>query len=392
MEPGLKFRSVCDYCTKSKVKCSGTQPCDKCTKKGIECHFRPMKHRGNVPAKKKSSIVAFHKTLEEVADDVDDHDHSSGLEDYERRTWSVFFALYKNFKFGCASLWFRHQLVKMLKLLEDRSESQSARSALTRIKDWAEAIGIEVPAEREKDIRNAHVYRVASDKSTESSTIMFHRTVDDVLRHAKNRNLAVLRIDDVGAIEVNEQFSEIFAVTKEELEGILHESEGGFLPWGGDVVARIVSSEKDLSLYLQIVAINLDQIGNPTAFPTTRVIPSAHILSMIVKGSPQGKPCLMRALQVETVEYDDVRLWTTLVFEFESTNNQNLPVEVPSFEPIVKDVTSVDVFDDAKSGKKRGRFEVDDDTWLEGLLKWASSEDEDDISWPADELNLPGMK
>jgi len=379
METELKFRSVCDSCSKSKVKCSGMQPCDRCTRKKFECHFRPIKHRGSVT--KKMSMMAFHEGTNELAGAGD----GCWLADHERKTWSVFFALYKSFRMGCASLWFRYQLTKMVIFLESRSSSESARASLARLKDWATALGIPITAEHDWEIRNIPLHHFSFGHLATNSASVFKTTFEALMTDAKKRNLPVLRITEQCKVEVNEPFLEVFDTTKEELDGILRDSNGGFLPWGGDIVSRLVCSEKDLSLYLQIVSINLEQLGRPNAFPTTRFIPSTHVLNVMRKGVSHEVSCVARAIQQERFELDDVFSSTTIVFEVSEPTIVEPPPPIPAMRTFSDVISGADddtnkrlqmdeddEFDDAGIVEA---FSDDDEAWLEGLLKWASEDD-----------------
>ena len=41
-----RFRSACDYCHDTKVKCSGTKPCEKCEKIGFDCTYSVSNRMG----------------------------------------------------------------------------------------------------------------------------------------------------------------------------------------------------------------------------------------------------------------------------------------------------------------------------------------------------------
>ena len=53
-------------------------------------------------------------------------------------------------------------------------------------------------------------------------------------------------------IYCNEAFSLVFGHTAENLEKELNWTGGGLLPWGGDVLGRVLSSEKDLLAFVQV--------------------------------------------------------------------------------------------------------------------------------------------
>ena len=43
---GKRFRSACDYCHDTKVKCTGTRPCEKCEKIGFDCTYSVSNRMG----------------------------------------------------------------------------------------------------------------------------------------------------------------------------------------------------------------------------------------------------------------------------------------------------------------------------------------------------------
>ena len=113
MEAEFKFRSVCDECVTAKVKCNGKNPCERCAKRGIHCHYRPIKSRKSVK-KDLLSSDANPNDYSEVDLMAQAYAENKGgqlhqLADYERKTWAVFFSLFKQFRHGCSAFWFRRQ-------------------------------------------------------------------------------------------------------------------------------------------------------------------------------------------------------------------------------------------------------------------------------------------
>lgn len=71
--------------------------------------------------------------------------------------------------------------------------------------------------------------------------------------------------DGEGEIFVNERFRQLFGYTNESINCLIQWSGGGFLPWGGDVLAALFVHEADVLLYLQIMAFKYQASGLPTA-------------------------------------------------------------------------------------------------------------------------------
>ena len=71
--------------------------------------------------------------------------------------------------------------------------------------------------------------------------------------------------DGAGEILVNDKFRLLFGYTNEAINNLIDWSGGGFLPWGGDVLAALFVHEADVLLYLQIMAFKYQASGLPTA-------------------------------------------------------------------------------------------------------------------------------
>lgn len=148
MEP-LALKKSCDSCTLSKVKCTGEYPCSRCTSKGIQCFYSPRKKRG-APKKIKrtrpdgplhSSTEYVHTNPVIITKPSFDATGSLGsLGDWERRSWSVFFTLYKHYGTSCSLHWFNRQLNKMKSYLQ----RQGNKAALRRLTAWMEALNIDI--------------------------------------------------------------------------------------------------------------------------------------------------------------------------------------------------------------------------------------------------------
>ena len=99
----VRLRSVCDACSRSKVKCSGTVPCERCARRKIDCHYRPMqKYRKG--EQQDDQAGDEHEATEEPRPSRETT--GACLATHERRTWTAFFKLYKANAHGCAAYFF----------------------------------------------------------------------------------------------------------------------------------------------------------------------------------------------------------------------------------------------------------------------------------------------
>src|SRR5690606_37556169 len=104
--------------------------------------------------------------------------------------------------------------------------------------------------------------------------------------------LPSLLIDERNEVMVNDKFQALFGVSGAELNEMLEKSGGGLLPWGGDIMGRLLSKESDLVSFIKIVAINLDSMGPPAIAPCIREIPSVHVFN-VTTADGQSVPCLV---------------------------------------------------------------------------------------------------
>lgn len=372
MEPEAKLRSVCDACTSAKLRCNGKVPCERCLKKGIECHYQPYKNRGGGGGS--SAGAAKAKPQAKQPDALD-----TFMDEHERRSWSVFFTLYRSFGKGCSMFWFKQQTFKLLRFLESKAvKDVAAVNSLTRLKSWMTALGLDLNAPPPPCAKT--LPRMAFPPTSP----IFQTTVDDLKADAERRHLPVLSVDQKGVVEANDSFEAAFGFSSEAFQEVLNESGGGFLPWGGDLLARVFVREADLVLYLQSVSNSLDAIGKPTAVPSVMVVPSMSLVRAR-KRSGQEVLCMVRAVQ---------QLFITPNNEF--AHSAMIVFDLPE-EPAMTSSGKHRTFDEANMSSgldeqmnlaSNKRSEPDDilplpqdalgastdDEWLDGLLTWAADE------------------
>lgn len=394
MDGNVKFRSVCEGCTTAKVRCNGKTPCERCLKKGVECVYLPFKNRGGHNHAHKSRAPANANRKETVTNSSLTSDVMGDiiLDEHERRTWSVFFTLYKSFGKGCSQFWFKAQLFRMLKFLETRAaEDATAANASARLTSWMTALGIDVKSPP-LCVKNPPSFLKNHDFTSKRPA--FQSTLDDLRSDAAKRNLPWLNIGRDGHVEVNDTFTELFGVTQFELEQSLKDSNGGILPWGGDIMARIVGREADLILYLQGVSSNLDAVGKPSTIPCTIMIPSMNILH-VLRAIPNGADverrevlCVVRAVQTLHVDEHTHEYSSTIVFEAPD-ENAHVPTKARAFEEATTEAPSeyeltkrkmfeldeIQAVDDLIPLPDDILDENDDNLWLDNLLTWAADDE-----------------
>jgi len=403
----VKLRSVCDACTSAKVRCNGKVPCERCLKRGIECHYLPFKSRGGDKAssstgnaKTSSKAATARQSNAQAARHSTAHLSDSMLDANEKKIWSVFFTLYRSFGKGCAQFWFKQQLFKMLRFLEGRAGSDpSSSSALIRLKGWMGALGIDVQSPPDGGLtRPPHL------KYQNIKTPFFQATVDELRNEVARRRLPMLYVSREGCVEVNEAFVNTFVPDVPLMQRALEESAGGFLPWAGDLLARIFCRESDLILYIQGVANNLDAIGKPPTVPYIQAVPSMNILHVYKKtanGGVQDVLCVVRSVQMLHVDPLNMSIETTVVFDIpdesevgkvpakarvysETVQSSGMDQSDDGFAAVLEENTSPGLSKMLKEQPLEEQEQQlpplpdsmleDDGEWLDNLLNWASSD------------------
>ena len=274
----------------------------------------------------------------------------------------------------------------MLRFLEVRSQT-GATAPLERLRSWLSALRIPEP-----DTTNVGIYGPYHHFPFIGNVAdTFHATLDELRTDARNKGLPMMTVTKGGEVEVNDQFVGNFECDAEELNRILKESNGGFLPWGGDALARIIASERDLRLYIQMVSLNMEQLGPPEGYPIHCIIPSINVLNVIRKGKLAR--AIVRALQIEHIEERSFSCTTTLVFELPEESSSAVPPQPVSkvrtfteseygyksesgYSPKKQLVRESSEFTDNLATVEDAFMRTTDDEWLSDLLEWASGETE----------------
>lgn len=378
----IKLRSVCDICTSSKVKCDGNAPCGRCQRKGLECHYRPFRHQKKpTPKTLQDQLVRdLASTAPPCPTHADADAPTAGLyffEEYERKTWSVFFSLYRKLVKGgdqanCSSLWYNAKLSDMHSFLQSRADPQT----LERFNTWVHALGITLVPQSHPPIRQL------------PGTVFFPELASSLELEAQAKNLPMIKISPSGQVTCNAAVRERFGCEASEFQHILDESGGGFLPYGADVIARLVCRERDLVTYIQIVSLNIDSVGKPPSLPSTRAIPTQCFVHVQAKQPGTGRfascPCIVRSVYLEQIE----SMWAksfyyTMVFDIAAPLGPVSPAPAEATEVAMEvlvsprgeemlpyaDEFTLDV--DQRETKRLQLFDddlLDDSEWLDTLL------------------------
>ena len=208
--------------------------------------------------------------------------------------------------------------MKMIVFLENRAKNGNSL-ALEEFKRWCRNLRIDLPDGSPNRTLAYHHFEFQEEaqqlKGIVSSTSVMHKSVEELKINAVTHHRPWLMISEQGHVEINEEFAKEFDCNQAKLEGIMKESNGGLLPWGGDVIAKLVSCERDLSLYVQGVAINVEQLGPPTTYPSIRKVPSIHLFD-IQRVNRGVSKCIIHALQIERVNLGSFTVQSAFMFEF----------------------------------------------------------------------------
>jgi len=351
------LKGSCDACTASKVKCSGGNPCERCQMRDIACSYRPKRKRGPQKGFKTGKAGSSCSTVERN----ENEDDFSFVSTYERRVWSVFFTMFKNqnrtrTETAWAWCWFVSQLEKLKKHLVKIGNV----NALNRLSAWLEALDVDlksvVNGMKEKcefdpnmcgscsAVAMCPPNQVGADASNLITELHIGRQIE-INRNDKPR-LVVKLSSGHCSVDVNQKFTSTFGYNGVHFEDMVMWSAGGFLPWGGDILAKLLVKESDLHVFLQILAIKFQALGPPEHglnVTTEREIPSTHIFELWCtekQGEEPSKKCMfmLRCVHVERIENDVMT--TQLKISFEQIGEKKNPAkgEMPvSFEIANKD-------------------------------------------------------
>jgi len=367
----LELRSTCDTCASSKVKCNGKEPCERCSRKGIDCFYSPKKKRGPAPKDHQLPIVVKATAITNSIENKDSGISYGNAQEFlsrdklnkhERISWSVFFTLYKHYGVSCSLYWFSRQLYKIRKFLQSKGNVAS----LKRLDSWMVALKVD-PKELEERVEKTTInqkkwateigragFQAACDNKSacipsvlnfanpfhlrvdgrveknegdiahRTSHIQLESSLDQSFFADPNNTLPSLRCSldyrDFSAepvIVANWAFYELFGISGDSLANDLKEYAGGFLPWGGDIMSRILFKESDLLAWIQLLAIKFNAIGFPKSWPIKREIPSCNVFEINWLHSERDGPlnCIIKSIHREVISDDSTFLTVELKFE-----------------------------------------------------------------------------
>jgi len=285
MNDRVKLRTACDHCTASKVRCDGGTPCARCLRTQTDCYYRPVKRPAPSQLRKSNDKAKTSRkelsppTLSNYTEDgglkmeIGLRQGASCLDEHERRTWTVFFSMYRKYSRGCSSYWFKMQLAKMDRFLQQRAN----HGALERLRGWMEALGIAVDELSVVCQPPPHLSNLI--ERIPQPTV--HRSAEELRSEAHEKNIPLIYVNEQGLATVNLMFERTFGCNAEQLNTLLNNAGGGFLPFSGDVMARVLSREADLLTYIQVVALSFDALGKPEHFPANRSFPTSHVFRVV---------------------------------------------------------------------------------------------------------------
>ena len=264
-----------------------------------------------------------------------------GISWHERRCWNVFFSIFKhqNKKDNpIAWCWFALQLDQLRRQFDLNGNQQ----ALSRLEAWMKTLNSKVAYETTKMCKfppylcagcSALALSNRSQNLPPNSMVLPKNISEVFFCDPSHSNLPFIEfeMDSDGAriVSLNKPFLENFKHTMESLSQALSWSRGGaFLPWGGDLLARLVWSEADLLIFLQVLAVKFQGLGPPKhdhddpESVNIRQLLSVFTFDVRVASEVQNNfsdeqiiPCLMKAVLKETVRGADLKVFVSLEFE-----------------------------------------------------------------------------
>jgi hypothetical protein len=378
----VKLRTACDACTRHKVRCDGQAPCARCVKSKSECFFRPVKRPASTQLRRahdSGTMKAAKKELgpPELRDDdvsgqllaVAKRQGSSCLDEHERRTWTVFFSMYKKFGRGCSSFWFKVQLSKMERFLALKENS----AALERLRGWMDALGI--ASEDVSQVCTMPPHISATDTSPQPTV---HRSADELRAEAVHKHIPMVEVDSTGGCRVSDAFESTFGVTQADMNNLLQASGGGFLPFFGDVMARLLSRESDLLTYVQVVALSFDALGKPEFFPMARSFPTSHVFRVSPSASVTEQWVVVKCVHWQHVS-EDKKFTASFLATFDMTAPE-VPQRAPGQASFALRDKQLSLEEEDELISENMPYIAskdllgDDETWLENILTWVDDE------------------
>jgi len=400
------FRKACDGCTKAKSKCNGLSPCSLCSNRGTECIYSFKRRRGL-------------KRSAEVGKQVDQHSKQINLSPYERRLWSCFFTIFKNQngdeKKGLAWCWFARQLATLRKLC-DRSNNTPLCNSLDSFMESMNINEKQVEASLDSccpfsSAACAHCAAIAINGDPlvicpmSQNSVLHERKstpnipfTDLILGHLdSNVYPALTLVQDenttapasrVPTIKINEIFGSLFGLDEAGLKDLLKITAYGFLPWSGDILARMLVSELDLISFIQISSLKFAGLGLHDAAAVVRDIPSVHSFKFWAKdtqGNWEQSQFMMhfnlRFIKSSTEMLSEVSvMWMPIGAPYEIDSCHKFPIslsrtqaeETPTKELKTGEKSDWEMpFQDDDLFIPNETDNVDDVEWVDYLLDWS---------------------
>jgi len=261
----------------------------------------------------------------------------SRVSSLERRIWSVFFTIFKHQNLTgskYAWCWFAQQLSKLDRYLQTTNNENSRKM----LKSWMEALNLDVQSVVSEYASLCSfnssmcggcsaVALGAPDKNTTQLPAALHKVPqfsrETLSDDSKKAVLRSYNTEEGATVQVNAAFTKIFGLRGEDLQKILEWSGGGFLPWGGDILAKIVVKETDLHIFLQILALKFKSLGQRKQISdeVIRQIPSTHVFDLWCADDDgvinSIEPFLLNSFHQETIK-DHKEMTTEMRIEFQS--------------------------------------------------------------------------
>jgi hypothetical protein len=271
------------------------------------------------------------------------------LQPHERRSWTVFFSLYKNYSAGCGRFWFERQFAR----IQLRLEKANRPDLLSTLRAWAKHLDVDWSKVQD---RFAICMQLLADPTSKASVMHtcggLHLHVGGAVAHthaptcdhherflspqeaarspvtsliAVNPDAAQLKMttagrfpEDIAVVTVNPQFEQLFGLSQDVVTKMTQIMGSGLLPWGGDLLCMVVPNEADVFAFMQICAINLNWMSlcSQSKFPVVREVPSVHVFTVNTARVATPIPCLVKCVHRELIDLErGITLDVTMTFE-----------------------------------------------------------------------------
>lgn len=375
-----RLKSTCERCSQAKVKCSGSIPCERCTRKGFECEYRMEKKRGRRTALKVkkelcSDASCWGQIVLNPVNKIENFGARFGLESVERRIFQVFFAMYKHHATpqSCCKGWFSYQLNKMSTFMLRNGNKEGSE----KLDGWMSRKGIKLMRREVADYRKipanvidevsgmvlppihplkgpkltvvesehqskrkrtnragSKTYSTRGYYDSEGPPSPVDHEIDNMRQNMCYLNLRATH--ERFEVEVNDKFVALFGYTTRDIILVLERLFGGLLPWGCDVLALLLSSDRDLLFFMRTLALKMNHLGRPPQFPATRQACSFHVFDFDTKNGDTVE-CLLKCVHREYLSMDRTEVDIYMGFE---PMMPNVP-RVFSTEGVAQRMTSI---------------------------------------------------